>query len=310
MTTIVLGGSGMVGKNLQTVCPDFIYLGSKDGDLTKMEDTEAIFRKYQPVVVVNLAARVAGLYGNMKNNLGMFQGNLDMNINIIKCCEKYKVEKMICCLSTCIFPDGIALPLREDKVHQGPPHTSNFGYSYSKRIVDVMCDLMEEKYGYKYIRIIPTNIYGLHDNFNPETAHVIPDLIHKCYKAKNANTPFEIRGSGVAMRQFIYAKDLAKIIKHIYTNYESIQERRIICSPSEEQEVSIKNVVDSIADGMDFDKKGITYNTAFSDGQIKKTCDNSVLVSVLPPDFKFTSLEEGMTETVEWFCENYQTVRK
>lgn len=301
MTTIVTGGSGMVGKNLQEVCPNWIYLSSKDGDLTDMITVEQIFEKYQPKYVIHLAANVGGIYKNLNNNFKMLDDNLMINRNVIKCCQKYNVEKIISCLSTCIYPNQVTYPITEDQLHLGPPHNSNEGYSYAKRMLEVMCRLS----GVDYICLIPTNLYGKYDNFNLEDAHVLPNLIHKCYLAKKNNKIFEIKGSGIAQRQFLYAGDFAKMIK--YFSESDIKNDIFICSPSKEDEIEIKVAVTKISEYMHYEK--IMYNTKYSDGQLKKTVSNKKLLTVLP-DFNFTNFSDGLKETINWFNNNYQNIRK
>lgn len=130
------------------------------------------------------------------------------------------MKKLVSCLSTCIFPDKTSYPIDETMVHAGPPHTSNEGYAYAKRMIDVMNRAYGEEYGCKFTSIIPTNVYGLHDNFSIEDGHVIPGLMHKCLKAKRAGTPFTIWGSGTPLRQFIWAGDLANLTIWTLRHYE------------------------------------------------------------------------------------------
>jgi GDP-L-fucose synthase len=301
MTTIVTGGSGMVGSNLKELCPNFIYLSSKDADLTDMIAVQKVFEKYQPKYVIHLAASVGGLYKNMNNNYNMFDDNLMINRNVITCCRKYNVTKLIACLSTCIYPNKIEYPITEEKLHLGPPHYSNEGYSYAKRMLEVQCRLS----GIDYICLIPTNLYGKYDNFNLQDAHVLPNLIHKCFLAKKSNDVFEIKGSGIAQRQFLYAKDFAKIIKFFITS--NSKNETFICSPSEKDEIKIKECVEKISSNMNYNN--IKYNTSYSDGQLKKTVANNKLMNVIG-NFNFTDFNIGLSETVEWFTKNYNVVRK
>merc|ERR1712137_379559 len=121
-------------------------------------------------------------------------------------------------------------------VHNGPPHTSNEGYSYAKRMIDVQNRIYHRQYGCKFTSVIPTNIYGPHDNFNLEDSHVIPGLIHKCYLAKKNNTPLTVWGTGSPLRQFIYSEDLAKLFVWVLREYDSVDP--IILSVDESAEVS------------------------------------------------------------------------
>ena len=306
MRVLVTGGTGLVGKNLQEVCPSFSYLSSKDCNLLCYQETRDVFGYYRPTHVIHLAAKVGGLYMNLEHNFEMLHDNLLINMNVMKVCKELKVKNFVGCLSTCIFPDKVKYPITEDQLHEGNPHKSNEGYAYGKRMLDVFCRQMNKLDGYTYRCIIPTNIYGRFDNFHLKNSHVIPGLIHKCYLAKKNGTPFKVMGTGKALRQFIYVGDLAKIIKHLVQSYDG-PEMNIICSVSEEEEVSIKSIVEKIAEIMEYDN--IEYDTSYGDGQYKKTVSNDKVKSILPT-LKFKGIDYGLNKTIEWFCKNYENVRK
>ena len=209
-----------------------------------------------------------------------------------------------CFLSTCVFPDDVEYPLTEKKIHLGEPHTSNYPYAYAKRMADIQIRAYREQYGLNYVSVIPTNIYGPNDNFNLASGHVIPSLIHKCYLAKKNDTSFSVWGSGKPLREFIYSKDVGKLTTWVLENYN--EEEPIILSTSEE--VSIKDVVCLIVKHMDF-TGDVVWQDDKPDGQFRKPSDNSKLLSYLP-DFKFTSLDNGLKETIDWFVKNYESCRK
>jgi GDP-L-fucose synthase len=163
-----------------------------------------------------------------------------------------------------------------------------------------------EEYGCNFTSIIPTNIYGPHDNFSIENGHVIPGLIHKCYIAKKENTPFTIWGSGEPLRQFIYSLDLAELAVWVMREYHSPDP--ITLSVDESAEVSIKDVAYAVAKAMQFTGE-VIFDTTKADGQFRKTACNKKLRS-FRPDYKFTSMEEGVQEAVDWFVANYETARK
>ncbi|KAH9635100.1 hypothetical protein HF086_000821 [Spodoptera exigua] len=148
---LVTGGSGLVGQAIKTIIDEeksqnhdgskdetWIFCGSKDGDLRDKAQTDALFERYQPTHVIHLAAMVGGLFHNMAHNLDFFRENMAINDNVLNASYKHNVKKVVSCLSTCIFPDKTTYPIDETMVHNGPPHTSNFGYSYAKRMIDVL----------------------------------------------------------------------------------------------------------------------------------------------------------------------------
>lgn len=310
---IVTGGSGLVGQALQRAHPEYIYLSSKDGDLRNLEETKQIFRKHQPTGIIHLASIVGGLYKNMSSNYEMFMDNLAINQNIMACCHEFNVTQGLFVLSTCVFPDKTSYPIDETMLHNGAPHSSNEGYSYAKRTLEVMCRLHNQKYGTKFLCVIPTNLYGVHDNFNLENAHVIPNLVHKAYIANIENRPLTLRGSGKALRQFLYVDDFVRMLSGLYqnliTNSDVSSEQvssPIVCAPREE--ISIQMLADLIVYTMEFEN-GVTYDKSFSDGQIKKTADGSTFNGLFP-DFKYTPLIDGLKTTVDWFKLHYPNVRK
>ena len=229
-----------------------------------------------------------------------------MNDNVFEACREFGVKKLVSCLSTCIFPDKTTYPIDETMVHNGPPHPSNEGYAYAKRMIDVLNRSYERQYGLKYTSIIPTNIYGPHDNFNVEDGHVIPGLIHKCYKAQVAGEDFVVWGSGTPLRQFIHSHDLAALTVWTLRNYHSTEP--IILSVDEEAEVPIGEVALAVAEAMGFTGK-VVFDTSKADGQFKKTASNKKLRSFLP-DYKFKTIKEGIAETVQWFKANFDSARK
>jgi len=310
---IVTGGSGLVGQGIKAYVDnnadpneEWVFLSSKDGDLRDRKETEAIFEKFKPTHVIHLAAKVGGLFANMAQKVEFYRENIIINDNIMECCRIYKVKKLVSMLSTCIFPDKTTYPINETMLHDGPPHPSNEGYAYAKRMIDTLNRAYAEEYGCNFTSIIPTNIYGPHDNFSIQNGHVIPGLIHKCYLAKKNDTPFTIWGSGTPLRQFIYSLDLAELTVWVMRSYHSPEP--ITLSVDESAEVSIKELAYAVAKGMDF-KGEVIFDSSKADGQFKKTADNAKLRS-FRPDYKFTSIDEGIKKASDWFVENYETCRK
>ena len=287
---LVTGGSGLVGHSLHKYS-DWLFPSSKELDLLDHVSTMRYFDNIRPTIVVHLAARVGGLYRNLNENMEMFHDNMKMNLNIVQACEQYKVTKLIVVLSTCIFPDKCEYPLDESMIHMGPPHHSNEGYAYAKRMLEVQTKLLKNT---KTICLIPTNLFGPHDNFDLTTAHVIPALINKAVN----NKTFNVLGSGRALRQFLYVEDFANII-HTCVNWEQVNEHELfICAPNEEDEVYIEYVVDIIKNHVGIDE--ITYDMTCSDGQYKKTASNKKLLETFP-NIKFSNFEEKLKDTINWY---------
>lgn len=318
-TILITGGSGLVGSAIKNISLSaeylnhnnnhaykFIFLSSKDCELTNYNDTLSTFSAYNPDYVIHLAACVGGLFKNMAYKVDMFEKNIIINTNVLKVCHEIKVKKVISCLSTCIFPDKTTYPIDETMLHNGPPHISNDAYAYAKRMLEVQSRAYQEQYNDNFICVIPTNIYGPFDNFNLEDSHVIPGLIHKCFLAKKNNVPFVIAGSGNPLRQFIYSDDLAKLILWTLENYNKLEP--IILSVPENDEKSINYVATCIAQYFDY-SDNMVFDNEKPDGQFKKTANNYKLLQLLP-HFNFTTIEEGISKTVDWFVNNYNSSRK
>lgn len=311
---LVTGGSGLVGQGIQKIKSnydyDFIFATSKMCNLINYNDTRDFFKKIRPNYVIHLAANVGGLYKNMNEKLTMLEDNMQMNYHVLKCCYEFDVEKVISCLSTCVFPDKTSYPINETMLHNGPPHFSNDAYAYSKRMLDIYSQMYREQHGKNFMCVIPTNIYGPHDNFHLENAHVIPALIHQCYLAKKEGRDFVVRGDGSPLRQFIYSLDLARLMMWTLEEYDSNE--NLILSVCEEDEVSIGDVAREIAKAMKYEGH-MRFDDSFANGQYKKTADNSKLLNEMHKKntvFSFTPLERGIQDSVSWFLENLSTCRK
>jgi GDP-L-fucose synthase len=214
------------------------------------------------------------------------------------------VKKLLAFLSTCVFPDKVEYPLNADKIHLGPPHTSNDAYAYAKRMVDVQLRAYREQYGLEYVSVIPTNIYGPHDLFDLENGHVVPTLIHRCFLARERGEDLQVWGTGKPLREFIFSEDVAKLSEWAIDNYTGIEP--LIFSTSEEH--SIKELVEMIVELLQFKGK-LLWLSDKPDGQFRKPSDNS-RIKELNPTFQFTPLYDGLKKTVEWFEQHYPNVRK
>lgn len=334
---LVTGGTGLVGSAIKAVVEsspqqyadyEFVYLGSTDGNLSDPGQTRQLFLHHSPTHVIHLAAMVGGLFRNMAHNLEFLRTNLAINDNVLNASHELRVNKVVSCLSTCIFPDKTTYPIDETMVHNGPPHPSNFGYSYAKRMIDVFNQGYTELYTKSslnlsedslpiFTSVIPTNVYGPHDNYNLQDGHVVPGLIHKAYTAyKKAidngskEATLTVYGSGKPLRQFIYSQDLARLILWTLLNYT--EREPIILSVDEKDELPIQDVAQGIANA--FEKLyGVKFtlinDTSMADGQFKKTASNGKLRKYLP-SFTFTPFNVGIEESVKWFVDNYEHARK
>ncbi len=297
---IVTGGRGLVGR-----CFDSDrFFQSTSTNLTERDQVRNYLQSVKAEGIIHTAAKVGGVKGNMSFPADFTYQNLMMNTILIEEARLAGIRKLVSFASTCVFPDKAEYPLTPEQIHLGPPHQSNYGYAYAKRMADVQIQAYREQYGVNYFSVIPCNIYGPGDNYDLENGHVIPALIHKFYLAKERGEDVTIWGSGNPLREFIFSKDVAKLVELLYDNYQSGVP--VILSTGEE--VSIGDMVSMIAEIFEFKGK-IIFDKDKPEGQFRKPSDNSIIKEMFP-DFKFTPVKDGLRESIEWFISNYPNVRK
>ena len=299
---LVTGGTGLVGSRF--IGDDYIKVGSKDINLLNQNSIEEFLKGKNIDGIIHCAARVGGVKGNMSYPGEFTYENLKMNTGIIEEARKAGIRKMISFSSTCVFPDKVEYPLTPDKIHLGPPHSSNYGYAYAKRMAEIQMQSYREQYGVNYFSVIPCNIYGPADNYHLEDGHVLPSLIHKFYLADLEGSDVTIWGSGSPLREFIFSEDVAKLTRELFDNYTD----GVPVIISSGYEISIRDVVEVIAREFNF-KGSIIWDSSKPEGQFRKPSDNSIIRSIAP-DFKFTPIEEGIHKSVKWFKDNYPNIRK
>ena len=319
MRIVVTGGSGMVGKNLQDISNlkykhhEFIFLNKSKNNSLSLDLTNRIqvlnfFENNKFDFIIHLAANVGGLFKNLKNNAKIFTDNIRMNENILEACNKNNIQRGIFCLSSCIFPHNPEkYPMDENDVLKSEPHISNRGYGFSKRMLYVQCQHYNKDFNRQYICVSPANIYGKYDNFNLQSSHFIPGIIHRFYKEKGNNNILAY-GTGKPLRQLVYASDVAEIICTLLFN-EKLTKNIDMINICNDEEYSIKEYVEKICEIMNINKEKIKWDTSKSDGCLKKTVSNDLLKKIIQ-NYKFTTLDKGLKETYTWFVKNYDICRK
>jgi len=295
MKTLITGGTGLIGRAIS----GDVKLSTRDGDLRTPSIAMRLFNEHKPQYVVHCAGKVGGVGANDKYKGQFYYDNIMINTNVLEAARRVGVLKLVSFLSTCIFPDVVELPLDETKIHLGEPHKTNYAYAYSKRMLDIQSMAYRDEYGCNFVCVIPTNCYGPDDNFDIQSGHAIPSLIHKCFLAKRNNTPLEVWGTGDPIREFIYVDDVARLTEWVLHYYN--EKGPIILSASDP--ISIKKLVKLIAQELQFDGK-ILWDYSKPDGQYRKPSCNNKLMGYLP-NFKFTNIHEGLKKTISWFVENY-----
>tara|TARA_R110000824_G_scaffold103641_1_gene246222 strand:- start:1165 stop:2055 length:891 start_codon:yes stop_codon:yes gene_type:complete len=289
---LVTGGTSTVGKHLKEIIPDAIYISSSDCDLTDIKMVRWLISSYVPDIVVHLAAKVGGIQDNIAKPAEYFDDNVLMNTNIVKVCHEYEVKRFIGILSTCIYPDKVSTyPMKEEVMFEGPPTPTNFSYGYAKRALAVQIEAYNKQYGTEYNYITPCNLYSEYDNFeNDKKMHFITALLKKI---KTSDGQFiNLLGTGKPLRQFMYAGDLARIIK--LTIEKDVTESFNIAYPKNQ---SINELAEKALASLD-KKYYINYDRPKLDGQYRKDVSIKKMLSLFP-EFEFTSYEEGIKKVYD-----------
>ena len=303
---IVTGGNGFLGKSVcRFLKKDKRYdvtplEGKSKWDLTNQRYVDYMLHEFSPDIIVHLAARVGGIGAN-KENPGLFMyENLAMGMNLIESCRKYgKLEKFVMVGTVCAYPKFTKVPFQETDLWNGYPEETNAPYGIAKKALMELLMAYKKQYDFECANLIPVNMYGPHDNFDPNISHVIPALILKFAKAiQNRHAPVEIWGTGTASREFLYVDDCAKaILKAVET--DTPPDPMNIGTGSE---IRIKDLVKKISSLMGY-KGSIYFNSTYPDGQPRRCLDTHVAKSLL--DFEAaTDLDTGLQKTVEWFNKN------
>lgn len=300
---LITGGSGLLGTALQI--KNSFKPSSKELNLLNYNELKNYIIKNNIKKIIHSAALVGGVHANTSLIYDFFSKNLEINLNILKACKEFLLNNSIFILSTCVFPAEGPFPLKEEMLHNGEPHFTNYGYAYAKRMLEVGSRAMKQQYGINATCVIPCNFYGPNDNHNLNYGHVIPSLIHKCFIANNNNEDFIVWGSGLPEREFIHVNDLANTIKLINEEKQEYPSTIIVSS---EKSYTIKQIVELIVSKMNFKGK-IIFDQSKPDGILKKPSSN-FLFNECFKNFKWTSLEEGIDSSIEYFIKNYPNIRK
>src|SRR3954469_6474766 len=298
---VVTGGAGFLGSHLVPRLKDcadvevFVPRRSQY-DLTLGADVQRMLNDFRPEMVIHLAAEVGGIGANQKNPGRFFYANLMMGTQLIEQSRLHGVRKFVALGTVCAYPKFTPVPFKEDDIWNGYPEETNAPYGLAKKMMLVQAQSYREQYGFNTIFLLPANLYGIGDNFDLETSHVIPALIRKCVEARRAGAPFiEVWGTGTASREFLYVEDCAQGIMRAAHSYNESAPVNL----GNGREVLIRDLVEAIARLTRFEGE-VRWQADKPDGQPRRRLD----VTRAFEKFGFraaTSLEEGLRRTIEWY---------
>ena len=304
---LVTGGAGFLGsfvveKLQERGCKDVLVPRSKDYDLVEMEAVKGLYRDAKPDIVIHLAARVGGIGANRTNSGKFFYENLIMGVQMMEVGRQVGLEKFVAVGTICAYPKFPPVPFKEEDLWNGYPEETNAPYGLAKKMVLVQAQAYRQQYGFNAIYLLPVNLYGPRDNFDPESSHVIPAVIKKCVdatsKPQSSNLQpktINVWGTGKATREFLYVEDAAEGILLATEKYNKSDPINLGAG----FEISIRDLVELIAKLAAFVGE-IVWDTSKPDGQPRRMLHTSKAEN----EFGFKAklgFEEGLKRTIEWY---------
>ena len=297
----ITGGAGFLGTHLQAQlrkrgAKELFIPTYPEYDLVKSEDITRLYEDAQPDIVIHLAAKVGGIGANREKPGEFFYDNLMMGVQLLHQAWQRGIEKFVAIGTICAYPKYTPIPFKEEDLWNGYPEETNAPYGLAKKMLLVQSQAYRQQYGFNSIFLMPVNLYGPRDNFNPQTSHVIPALIKKCLEAKAANLPsIEVWGDGSPTREFLYVEDAAEGILLATEKYNGSEPVNL----GSGMEISIKDLVTLIARLTGFEGK-LIWDTAKPNGQPRRRLN----VERAEREFGFkahVNFEEGLRRTIEWY---------
>jgi GDP-L-fucose synthase len=256
----------------------------------------ALFEEIRPSKLLHLAGLVGGVKANAGQNNRFFENNALINLSVLSAARALRIPRLVSILSSCAFPMFSDRATTEEDLLAALPYDGNAGYGHAKRMLDLHTRMAVKEEGLAWTTLTPVTMYGPHDSFDSEHAHVVGSLIQRCWSAKTTGTPYVIWGSGRAVRQFVFARDVARVA--LDTIERPRESTTIIAADAG---ITIQSLAEAIAGVMEYTGP-ILFDQNQPEGMLIKRLQSTCFASRFP-GFQFTDLREGLTETVHWFVQ-------
>ena len=304
---LVAGAHGLVGssivRNLKSKGYTKIIEGTHDDvDFINQDETERYFCSEEPEYVFLAAAKVGGIMANKTRPAEFIYDNLMIQSNIINSAYNYGVKKLVFLGSSCIYPKHSNIPITEDQLMTGPLEPTNDAYAIAKIAGIKMCQSYRKQYGFDAICLQPTNLYGVNDNFNPESSHVIPGIMRRMHEANlNGDPQFVCWGDGLPLREFLYIDDMAEACYICMNEYNDSE----IINIGTGSDITIKELTEILAKVIDY-RGEIVWDISKPNGTPRKVMNVDKLKSLgWSPKI---GIRQGIYQTYEWFKKNYDRI--
>jgi len=304
----VTGGAGFLGtfildKLRERGAKDIFVPRIEEYDLTMMEDQDRMLDDAKPDILIHLAALAGGIGANRARPAEFFYKNLIMGVPLMHKSWEKGVDKFVAIGTICAYPKFTPIPFREENLWEGYPEETNAPYGLAKKMLLVQAQAYRDQYDYNAIYLLPVNLYGPYDNFNLQTSHVIPALIHKCVEAKQrGDDHIVVWGTGMPTREFLYAGDAAEGILLAAEHYDGGEPVNL----GSGMEISIKDLVELIVKLTGFEGK-IVWDKTKPDGQPRRALDVSRAKQYFGFEAK-TDFEQGLRNTIDYFITNQDKI--
>jgi len=293
-----LVGSAIVRRLKQAGYGNLVTRSRSQLDLTRQRQVEAFFEQERPAYVFLAAALVGGIWANNTYRADFIYTNLAIETNVIHACYRYGVDKLLFLGSSCIYPKDCRQPMREEDLLSGYLEPTNEPYAIAKIAGIKMCEAFHHQYGCRFISVMPTNLYGPHDNFDLETSHVLPALIRKAHEAKMADREeMVVWGTGTPRREFLHVDDLADACVFLMNHYEDYR----LINIGVGEDVSIRWLAELVCEVVGF-KGRLTFDPGKPDGMPRKLLDVNRLKTL--GWYPKVDLKRGIADTYRWFQEH------